>query len=180
MARATNRFHAAATVGSVAILKEATRWEANSVDEQLRTPVLLAAANGRTAALELLLKRGGDIRRTDRQGNTALHLAAIGGHRTCIECLLGAGCCNLFEMNTAGRTALDEAKLHRQQETAELLERATKELCSSRTPEKLQELRSRAAKNYEKLKHRYGAVISLHLGDSFRALEEHSTLEETA
>ncbi|ETN67635.1 hypothetical protein AND_000547 [Anopheles darlingi] len=179
MARSTNRFHAAATVGSVAILKEATRWEANAVDEQLRTPVLLAAANGRTGALEVLLKRGGDIRRTDRMGNTALHLAAIGGHRACVECLLGAGC-SLFEMNTAGRTALDVAKLHQQQETVELLDRATKELSSSRTPEKVQELRKRAAKNYEKLKHRYGAVISLNLGDSFRALEEHTTLEDTA
>uniref|UniRef100_A0A182J6Z4 ANK_REP_REGION domain-containing protein n=1 Tax=Anopheles atroparvus TaxID=41427 RepID=A0A182J6Z4_ANOAO len=171
-----NRFHTAATVGNLPILREATRWEANSVDANLLTPVLLAAASGQSVALTVLLKRGGDPAKTDRSGNSALHLAAAGGHRKCVECLLAAGC-GVFEMNTAGRRALDVARLHRQFEVVEVLEGFEADL-AGRDPGKCDEQRKRAAKQYEKLKLRYGAVISLNLGDSFRALEEHTALEE--
>ncbi|KFB45575.1 hypothetical protein ZHAS_00013562 [Anopheles sinensis] len=171
-----NRFHTAAIVGNLVTLKEATRWEANSTDGNLLTPVLLAAAYGQSVSLAVLLKRGGDLTKTDRSGNSALHLAATGGHRECVECLLEAGC-SVFEMNTAGRTPLDVAKLQREFEVVEVLERYEADLLA-RDPRKCADQRKRAAKRYEKLKQRYGAVISLNLGASFRALEEHTALEE--
>uniref|UniRef100_A0A182P8N1 ANK_REP_REGION domain-containing protein n=1 Tax=Anopheles epiroticus TaxID=199890 RepID=A0A182P8N1_9DIPT len=170
----TTRFHRAASAGNVLPLKEATRWEVNTPDENLLTPVLLAAANGKAHALSVLLKRGADLSKTDRLGCTALHLAASAGHRECVECLLRAGV-NVYEMNTAGRTALDVARLARAFEVAEQLERFQAGLSTART----EQLRKRAAKQYEKLKQRYGTVIALNLGDSFKALEEHTALEES-
>uniref|UniRef100_A0A182Q7V3 Uncharacterized protein n=1 Tax=Anopheles farauti TaxID=69004 RepID=A0A182Q7V3_9DIPT len=174
----TTRFHKAASAGNVLVLKESTRWQVNAPDENLLTPVLLAAVGGKTLALTVLLKRGGDLSRTDRSGNTALHLAASGGHRECVECLLKAGV-SVFEMNTAGRTALDVAKLHREFEVVEQLEKFQSELCHT-DPDRADQQRKRAAKRYEKLKQRFGTVIALNLGDSFRALEEHTALEESA
>uniref|UniRef100_A0A182W6I9 ANK_REP_REGION domain-containing protein n=1 Tax=Anopheles minimus TaxID=112268 RepID=A0A182W6I9_9DIPT len=173
----TTRFHRAASTGNVLLLKEATRWDVNTPDENLLTPVLLAAANGKASALMVLLKRGGDLSKTDRSGSAALHLAAIAGHRECVECLLRAGV-NVFEMNTSGRTALDVAKLHREFEVVEVLEQFQSELCT-KDPARAEQLKKRAAKRYEKLKQRYGTVIALNLGDSFRALEEHTELEES-
>uniref|UniRef100_A0A0E4G9L1 Ankyrin_rpt-contain_dom domain-containing protein n=1 Tax=Anopheles gambiae TaxID=7165 RepID=A0A0E4G9L1_ANOGA len=173
----TTRFHRAASTGNVLPLKEATRWDVNAPDENLLTPVLLAAANGQTDALTVLLKRGADLSRTDRSGSTALHLAAAAGHRQCVECLLSVNV-NVFELNTAGRTALDMAKLHRQVEVAERLEQYQWQLANT-NPARADQLRKRAAKQYEKLKQRYGTVIALNLGESFRALEEHTALEES-
>uniref|UniRef100_A0A182SV69 ANK_REP_REGION domain-containing protein n=1 Tax=Anopheles maculatus TaxID=74869 RepID=A0A182SV69_9DIPT len=173
----TTRFHRAASTGNVLLLKEATRWEVNTPDENLLTPVLLAATNGQALALSVLLKRGGDLTKTDRSGSAALHLAAAAGHRECVECLLKAGV-NVFEMNTSGRTALDVAKLHREFEVVEVLEQFEADLCAKDSA-RVEQLRKRAAKQYEKLKQRYGTVIALNLGDSFRALEEHTALEES-
>ncbi|MBI2923438.1 MAG: ankyrin repeat domain-containing protein [Planctomycetes bacterium] len=58
-------------------LKQLLEWgqAADLADEDGLTPLMAAAAQGRTANVELLLKAGADPLRRDAHGNTALTLA---------------------------------------------------------------------------------------------------------
>ncbi len=65
--------------------------EVDSKDALGRTPLLRAASNGHTRALQLLIGFEASPAIADEMENTALHLAALHGHRVCIEVLLAAG-----------------------------------------------------------------------------------------
>jgi hypothetical protein len=59
-----------------------------AVMEDGLTPLLLAASQGHTHVLEVLLAQQVSLAQTDDAGHTALHLAAIAGSTDCLEVLL--------------------------------------------------------------------------------------------
>lgn len=65
--------------------------ETESIDQQHRTPLLLAASNGDGEWVEALIRMGADVQATTRMGQTALTLAAAAGHERAIQALLAAG-----------------------------------------------------------------------------------------
>ncbi len=71
-------------------------------DYQKATPLHYAALLGDREYLELLIKKGADVNLVNRDGNTPLHAAAIGG---CIKPLIDAGC-DLDLKNKKGTTPL--------------------------------------------------------------------------
>ena len=56
-----------------------------------RTSLHLAARKGRHMLAGILLKRGGNLEATDRDGYTPLHMAAEKGHIDVVAFLLGKG-----------------------------------------------------------------------------------------
>jgi cytohesin len=62
-----------------------------STNESNWTPLILAALEGSTACLRILLERGASMERRDKDGYTALALAAWKGHADCIEYLASQG-----------------------------------------------------------------------------------------
>jgi ankyrin repeat protein len=65
-------------VGCMEILGEAEA-DLDKADKYGTTPLMAAAVNGRTAAVEWLLGRGADWRLTAKDGNTALGRAKANG-----------------------------------------------------------------------------------------------------
>ena len=80
------RYHKAARDGLLDILKETTKRDCNSTDEDGMTPTLWAAFEGNLEALSLLVGRGGDPSKCDYFGNTALHLSAAKGKKWVPQC----------------------------------------------------------------------------------------------
>ncbi|KAM9744852.1 caskin-2-like [Menidia menidia] len=87
----------------VAALLEGDRKEPG--DSAFTTPLHLAARNGHTDVIRLLLKAGIDINRTNRSG-TALHEAALYGKTEAVRLLLEAGV-DVNIRNGYNQTALD-------------------------------------------------------------------------
>ncbi len=82
----------------------------NTPDENGDTPLFLAAMNGHTAIVKLLLDHHANIRATNGQKQTALHLAALGGSTDCVNALLAAGASSQINAaDTGGMTPLMNA-----------------------------------------------------------------------
>ncbi|XP_054870914.1 serine/threonine-protein phosphatase 6 regulatory ankyrin repeat subunit A-like [Amphiprion ocellaris] len=81
--------HAAAFSGHVDCVQLLLSHDApgDTVDESGRTALMMAAEKGRVAALEVLLS-GADLSLTDKDGNTALHLACSNGREDCVMLIL--------------------------------------------------------------------------------------------
>ncbi len=62
--------------------------DANAIDDEGRTPMIMAAWRGHHRVLRSLLDAGVDINAADNQGRTALSWAAINGYRGIIKTLL--------------------------------------------------------------------------------------------
>ncbi|GIY56849.1 usher syndrome type-1G protein [Caerostris darwini] len=62
-----DRFHRAARDGFLDLLRDATRKDCNSADEDGMTPTLWAAYYGNLDALRLIVGRGGEPRDTRHQ-----------------------------------------------------------------------------------------------------------------
>ncbi len=60
----------------------------DAVDCEGNTALIIAAINGLSKAMKLLLKAGAKWDARDDKGLTALHYAAIKGHKTCVELLI--------------------------------------------------------------------------------------------
>uniref|UniRef100_A0A8C7VCE6 Ankyrin repeat and sterile alpha motif domain containing 4B n=1 Tax=Oncorhynchus mykiss TaxID=8022 RepID=A0A8C7VCE6_ONCMY len=103
-----SRYHKAAIDGYLDLLKEATRKDLNSPDEDGMTPTLWAAFHGHVEALQLICSRGGDPNRSDIWGNTPLHHAATNGHMHILSFLVNFGA-NLFSQDNDFHTAMDVA-----------------------------------------------------------------------
>ncbi|KAG5466781.1 hypothetical protein LSCM1_00958 [Leishmania martiniquensis] len=76
---------------------------------QSQTPLMVAAALGRTSLVTLLLKPH-RVNQRDREGRTALMLAAAHGHRAAVEVLLAANA-DVSLCDSCGRTAVMLAAL---------------------------------------------------------------------
>jgi len=105
-----DRFHRAARDGMLDLLKEATRKDCNSRDDDGMTPTLWCVFEGNMEALRLVVGRGGDVEKCDNFGNTALHFAAARGHTNCVSFLLQYGV-NIYAKDIDHHTAKDLAAM---------------------------------------------------------------------
>lgn len=80
----------------------------DGLDVNCRTPLLLSAAFNLCEAITLLLDHGAEIRSSDLEGNTALHLAYAFGSMTCVLYLEFRGA-DSNAKNLKGRAPLEEA-----------------------------------------------------------------------
>lgn len=74
------------------------------------TPLLTAAALGKTEAAKILIDAGADLNYQNNDGSTALHTAAFFCSLEIVEALLGKGADKTLK-NKMGRTALDIVEL---------------------------------------------------------------------
>uniref|UniRef100_A0A8B9NBI6 Ankyrin repeat and sterile alpha motif domain containing 4B n=1 Tax=Accipiter nisus TaxID=211598 RepID=A0A8B9NBI6_9AVES len=144
----SSRYHKAAADGNLDLLKEATRKDLNTSDEDGMTPTLLAAYHGYLEALEVICRRGGDPDKCDIWGNTPLHHAACNGHIHCVSFLINFGA-NIFALDNDLRTPLEVAASRDRNECVRILDKAATEQ-NMLNPKKVSKLKAQAQKNVEK------------------------------
>ncbi|KFV85671.1 Ankyrin repeat and SAM domain-containing protein 4B [Struthio camelus australis] len=144
----STRYHKAAADGNLELLKEATRKDLNTLDEDGMTPTLLAAYHGYLEALEVVCRRGGDPDKCDIWGNTPLHHAACNGHVHCVSFLIKFGA-NIFALDNDLRTPLEAAASRDRNECVSILDKAATEQ-NMLNPKKVSKLKAQAQRNAEK------------------------------
>ncbi|NXG56442.1 ANS4B protein, partial [Hemiprocne comata] len=143
-----SRYHKAAADGNLDLLKEATRKDLNTSDEDGMTPTLLAAYHGYLEALEVICRRGGDPDKCDIWGNTPLHHAACNGHIHCVSFLINFGA-NIFALDNDLRTPLEAAASRDRNECVRILDKAATEQ-NVLNPKRVSKLKTQAQRNVEK------------------------------
>ncbi len=98
------------------------RDEANENVEG-RTPLMLAAFRGDTAAVLNLLEGGAEVNARDKDGDTALMFAAFRGHALIVALLLQYGA-NVHARARNGWTAKKAAQSGLHEHIADMLQRA--------------------------------------------------------
>jgi len=85
--------------------------EIEAVNEDLRTPLMVACENGRPNMTRLLVSRGAQVNKVDRYGRTAIILAILDGYNTMeiLQILLDAGA-EINIRDEDDRSALDYAR----------------------------------------------------------------------
>ncbi|NWX20766.1 ANS4B protein, partial [Aegotheles bennettii] len=144
----SSRYHKAAADGNLDLLKEATRKDLNTSDEDGMTPTLLAAYHGYLEALEVICRRGGDPDKCDIWGNTPLHHAACNGHIHCVSFLINFGA-NIFALDNDLRTPLEVAASRDRNECVRILDKAATEQ-NMLNPKKVSKQKAQAQRNVEK------------------------------
>ncbi|NXD85116.1 ANS4B protein, partial [Halcyon senegalensis] len=144
----SSRYHKAAADGNLDLLKEATRKDLNTSDEDGMTPTLLASYHGYLEALEVICRRGGDPDKCDIWGNTPLHHAACNGHIHCVSFLINFGA-NIFALDNDFRTPLEVAASRDRNECVRILDQAATEQ-NMLNPKKVSKLKAQAQRNVEK------------------------------
>ncbi|XP_006637403.2 ankyrin repeat and SAM domain-containing protein 4B [Lepisosteus oculatus] len=144
----STRYHKAAIDGYLDLLKEGTRKDLNTPDEDGMTPTLWAAFHGHLEALQLICSRGGDPDRSDIWGNTPLHHAASNGHLYILNFLANFGA-NLFALDNDFHTAMDVAASKDRMECVRFLDSAASQQ-SSQNPRKVAKLKEQAARDAER------------------------------
>ena len=89
----------------------------NTTDADGSTLLLIAARSDNQKLVEALLRNRASVRKRNRFGDTALHVAASQGHTACVSLLLAAG----SEIDPAGWTPLQYAAYAGHTDTVELL-----------------------------------------------------------
>jgi uncharacterized protein len=89
-------------------------------NKNLCTSLMLAAANGRNDAVELLIILGADLNAKDKSGRTALIWAASSGHAEPVKTLLKFGADGKVK-DSSGNTALSWAKAFNHEEIIKIL-----------------------------------------------------------
>ncbi|KAM9843056.1 ankyrin repeat and SAM domain-containing protein 4B [Aulostomus maculatus] len=143
-----SRYHKAAIDGYLDLLKEATRKDLNSPDEDGMTPTLLAAFHGHVDALQLICSRGGDPNRSDIWGNTPLHHAAANGHMHILSFLVSFDA-NLFALDNEFHTAMDVAASRNRMDCVRFLDAAAAQQ-TNQNAKKVVHLKREASKEAEK------------------------------
>ncbi|GBP09909.1 Usher syndrome type-1G protein homolog [Eumeta japonica] len=143
----SDRYHKAAKGWPVRCLKEATRKDANSKDDDSMTPVLWAAFED-MEALRLLCGRGGDPDKYDQFGNTALHLASAKGHLRCVDFLVKFGV-NIYALDIDKHSAKDLAAINNRDDILRYLDAATADF-ETNERKKAKVMKEAAEKNCEK------------------------------
>ena len=103
----------AAKDGNLSVINKALEngSDLSTLDPQFGIdPLGLAALNGQTAAVKLLLENGADIHNRHRDGGTALHAAAFLGHVETVKLLLENGTDINIKKND-GMTPMDAARV---------------------------------------------------------------------
>lgn len=90
------------------------------------TPLIVAAANGRTKVVEYLLRRRVNINAQDPHGTTALMWAVFKGHRDVAKYLISKGA-DTKVIRDDGDTAMDIARKWRQNEIVAILKDASQD-----------------------------------------------------
>jgi CubicO group peptidase (beta-lactamase class C family) len=100
--------HAAAFQGNVAAIRQhiAAGSDLNVKDAYGSTPLIVAAAFGKTEAATALIEGGADLNLTNNDGGTALHTAAFLCRTEIVEALLDAGA-NKYLRDNFGNTPLE-------------------------------------------------------------------------
>ena len=101
-------------------------WDEANESVVGRTPLMLAAFRGDTAAVVNLLERRADVNARDRDGDTALMFAAFKGHGLIVALLLQYGA-NVYARARNGWTAKKAAQSGFHHQVAEMLKRAETE-----------------------------------------------------
>ncbi|XP_056263492.1 ankyrin repeat and SAM domain-containing protein 4B isoform X1 [Pseudoliparis swirei] len=143
-----SRYHKAAIDGYLDLLKEATRKDLNTADEDGMTPTLFAAFHGHVDALQLICSREGDPNRSDIWGNTPLHHAAANGHMHILSFLVNFGA-NLFALDNESHTAMDVAASRDRMDCVRFLDAAASQQ-TNQNPKKVANLKKEAIKEAEK------------------------------
>jgi ankyrin repeat protein len=112
--------HDAAKIGDLAgVQAELDKGvDVGAKDEFGRTPLYLAAENGRKQVAELLIAKGADV--NAKNGFTPLHRAAYQGHKEIAELLIANGA-DVNAKDDDGRTPLHYAAKYATKEVVELL-----------------------------------------------------------
>ncbi|XP_022608338.1 ankyrin repeat and SAM domain-containing protein 4B [Seriola dumerili] len=142
------RYHKAAIDGYLDLLKEATRKDLNTADEDGMTPTLLAAFHGHVDALQLICSREGDPNRSDIWGNTPLHHAAANGHMHILSFLVNFGA-NLFALDNEFHSAMDVAASRDRMDCVRFLDAAASQQ-TNQNAKKVANLKKEAIKEAEK------------------------------
>lgn len=143
-----SRYHKAAIDGYLVLLKEATRKDLNTADDDGMTPTLLAAYHGHIDALQLICSREGDPNKSDIWGNTPLHHAAANGHMHILSFLVNFGA-NLFALDNDFHTAMDVAASRDRMDCVRFLDAAAAKQ-THRNPKKVAMMKKEAVKEAEK------------------------------
>ena len=87
---------------------ETTLHQLKQKDAVGRSPLSLAASEGHTSVLDLLLDKGAILEDTDKEGLTALAWACVRGRLSAAQCLIERGA-DVNTCDKTGRTPLDLA-----------------------------------------------------------------------
>ncbi|HKK69340.1 MAG TPA: ankyrin repeat domain-containing protein [Bacteroidales bacterium] len=90
------------------------------LDEEKRTPLMLASYDGYDATVRVLLENDAKPDLSDENGNTAMHMAAQNGHDTVISELIDAGA-DTEIINDEGYAPLDMATMYGRFESSKTL-----------------------------------------------------------
>ena len=127
---AVNKLHRAANDGSaertLAILSAGAGAGGGSIniddgDPVGMTPLMLAALNGYSRVVEILLEKGATISIADSDGLTALHAGALGGHAAVTRLLVKAGADLEVAISSTGAKALHLAAIRGHSEVVNAL-----------------------------------------------------------
>jgi len=153
----TTRYHRAAKDGFHQKLKEATKKDLNTRDNDGMTPTLWAAYHGHLKALETCCKRQGDPDKSDYAGNTALHLSAQNGHLDCLKFLVNVGA-NMWKQDNDMHTAMDVAGIRNQLRCVEYLDRNMNQE-KLKHPNRVKKKQKDAKKEAETRKQKYEEML---------------------
>lgn len=94
--------------------------DVNAQDEQGRTALHMAAANGHCDVMKALLEHGANVELANCEGNTALHWACLNGQEQAVQLLMQNGASPSY-LNGQDRTPVDEALTRSFQKVVDLI-----------------------------------------------------------